>query len=82
MKNYKTIANLKKNLQIGRIGNHFDFGLCKVEGYTKTNRGIKVEISIRDTNGLDRVLVDSDEIKLKGRIKPDEKEFINDYFTN
>ena len=83
MKTYKTIKTLKKHYTIGRIGNHFDFGLCKVVGFTTNRRNeAKLEIAVRTIDGLETIAVDNDEVEIKGRIKPDEKEFINDYFKN
>ena len=76
------MASLKKHYTIGRIGNHFDFGLCKVVGFTTNRRNeVKLEIAVRTIDGLETITVDNDKVEIKGRIKPDEKEFISGYFT-
>ena len=82
MKTYKTIKTLKKHYTIGRIGNHFDFGLCKVVGFTTNRRNeAKLEIAIRTIEGLETIAVDNDEVEIKGRIRRNEQAEIDAYFA-
>ena len=66
MRHLKSVASLKKHYPIGRIGNHFDLGTCKVVGYSTNRRNeAKLEIAIRSIDGLETIAVDNDEVEVK-----------------